>query len=300
MDLRSGRPRIGAVFGAGGAKGFIHVGVLKVLEREGIPLDIVVGVSVGGFFGAACAAGIPAAEIERIALSMEPVDFLEFNLQTKLALCSTDRMIDVLRSVIGDPQFSGLPRTFAVVATDIETGEQVVLREGSVLEAVRATVALPGFYPPIQINGCYLFDGAVVNAVPVDIARQLGAGFVIAVDVGAQLRRDLINASVAPSSFERTLFSLLPHRWRFWVATLLRRQLILGLVSRGNEITSARLVAEQLEKSKPDVLIRPKREGPDIDFRFLTTGDFIRAREIIKIGEESAEEVLCDIKQALM
>jgi NTE family protein len=177
--------KIGYALGGGAARGLSHIGVLKVLEEHGIFPDIVTGTSMGALVGALYAGGIKITDIEQFALRL---DFKRLMLLADMTLpihglIGGKRVISLLKSIIGDLTFSQLKYDFACVATDIKTGEQVVLREGSLIEAVRASISLPGIFTPVRINGRYLVDGGLINEVPVSVCREMGAGYVIGVNV---------------------------------------------------------------------------------------------------------------------
>ena len=176
--------KIGYALGGGAARGLSHIGVLKVLERHGIFPDIVTGTSMGALVGALYAGGIPVSDIEQLALRLDfkrLVLLADFTMPSS-GLMGGKRVISLLKSIMGDLAFSQLKCDFACVATDITTGEQVVLREGSLIEAVRASISLPLIFTPVKIKGRYLVDGGLVNEVPVSVCREMGADYVIGVN----------------------------------------------------------------------------------------------------------------------
>jgi NTE family protein len=184
MSVQSSR-KIGYALGGGAARGLSHIGVLKVLEEHSIAPDIIAGTSMGALIGALYAGGIKVSDIEQFALRL---DLKRLVLLTDVTmplsgLIGGRRVIKLLKSILGDLTFSQLKYDFACVATDITTGEQVVLREGSLIEAVRASISLPGIFTPVSIKGQYLVDGGLVNAVPASVCREMGAGYVIGVNV---------------------------------------------------------------------------------------------------------------------
>ena len=177
--------KIGYALGGGAARGLAHIGVLKVLEEHNIFPDIITGTSIGALIGALYAGGIKIGDIEQFALRL---DFKRLVLLADMTLplsglIGGKRVISLLKSILADLTFSQLKYDFACVATDIKTGEQVVLREGSLIEAVRASISLPGIFTPVSIKGRYLVDGGLVNEVPVSVCREMGAEYVIGVNV---------------------------------------------------------------------------------------------------------------------
>ncbi|MBC2721188.1 MAG: patatin-like phospholipase family protein [Desulfosporosinus sp.] len=176
-------PKIGLVLGAGGARGFAHLGFLQVLDEEKISMDLVVGCSAGAIFGALWCAGMDLYRIERLLTYPGFAKKILDPAVSKGGLIKGDRILEVIRLLTKDMSFADLKIPLAIVATDIETGELVVFREGSVAQAVRASISIPGFFKPYYYQGHLLVDGAVKNRLPVHIARDMGAEKVIAVDV---------------------------------------------------------------------------------------------------------------------
>ena len=208
------RPKIAVVLEGGGAWGFAHVGVLKVIEELGIPVDIVVGTSMGSIVGALYASGYSPKEIESISCNADWLDLFrenngkenlsyrdEVDRATYAASIKCDRkglilngglisgnkilrFFDSLLVNIPSPcDFDNLPRRYRAVATDISTGERVVFSDGSLSDAMRASMSIPGVFAPFDYNGRYLVDGGLVENLPVDIAREMGADIIIAVDL---------------------------------------------------------------------------------------------------------------------
>jgi NTE family protein len=188
VEPPAGPARVALVLGGGAARGFAHVGVLRVLEEERIPIDLVVGTSVGSLVGALYADGRGARELEAIARDLDRDDFFDFGLRPALlgtGLASGDRLERWTAGHLRARNIEQLALPFAAVATDLDDGSVVVLRRGDVARAVRASSAIPGVFEPVELGGKLLVDGGVVANLPVRIARQLGATVVIAVDVTA-------------------------------------------------------------------------------------------------------------------
>lgn len=176
-------PRRGLVLGAGGARGFAHLGILQVLEEEKIPMDVVVGCSAGAIFGALWCAGLDLYRIERLMVYPGFTKKLLDPAVSREGIVKGDKILDVLRLLTKDMTFEELKIPLAIVATDIETGELVTFREGNVAQAVRASISIPGFFRPYRYQGRLFVDGAVKNRLPVHIAREMGAEKVLAIDV---------------------------------------------------------------------------------------------------------------------
>lgn len=187
--------RIGYALGGGGARGLAHIGVLKVLDQEGLHADVVAGTSIGAIIGALYAGGYTGREIEKIALGLDWKKLLMLvDMTLPLSgLLQGRRVVSLLRSILGDLTFPELKCSFKCVATDIVTGEEVVIGEGSLLEAIRASISIPGIFTPASRNGRFLVDGGLINTVPVSVCREMGAEYVIGVNVIPEPGRLLCN-----------------------------------------------------------------------------------------------------------
>jgi NTE family protein len=283
-----GRPRIGLVLGGGGARGAAHVGILKVLEEMRIPVDYIAGTSMGSIVGGLYASGMNAQEIEREIRAMnwddlfhdEPsraersfrrkrdddmyilkarVGFNEGRFQVPLAYVRGQKFDLVLKRltlpVVDVKNFDRLPIPYRAVAADIETGKEAVLAKGSLAKAIRASMAVPAAFDPVEIDGRLLVDGGIANNVPVNVARRMGADVLIVVDVGSGLSsREQINTYLdVTGQLGNFLFTL--------------------------------NTEQQLKTLGPkDVLIRPPLGD-------IGGGSFNRAAEAIPIGERAAQEM---------
>lgn len=177
-------PKIELALGSGAARGMAHIGVLKALDECDIPVQSVAGTSSGALVGAAYASG-KLDEIEEFALNIDwkiIASYCDFVLPRK-GLMEGTKITKLLSQIINQPDFDDLIIKFAAVATDLNTGEEIVLQRGNVTEAVRASISLPGIFEPVFINNRMLVDGGLVNPVPVNVARSQGAEKIIAVDL---------------------------------------------------------------------------------------------------------------------
>lgn len=297
----AGAIRVGLALGSGGARGAAHVGVLKVLEREGIRVVAIAGSSIGAMVGGAYAAGIPVERIEEEWKKTSLPQVVRTFLPTfpRTGLSSGAELQRYLRSVFGDLRVEELPIPFAAVATDLDTGEAVVIREGPLVEAVRASTSIPGIFRPVRWRGRILVDGGLVEPVPVRVCRELGAEIVIGVDVGPR--------PVPTTPERRSLWDELEGRLRAledrpWVpASLLeflearlerpRERPLPGLFSLLNQ--SALILLKEITELKlklwpPDILIRPR--FPKQPGSYLRT--YLGAAEHISLGERAMEEAL--------
>jgi NTE family protein len=175
-------PSIGLALGGGFARGIVHVGVLKVLEQEGIPVSFVAGTSVGALIGAAYCSGVSPAELEEIAARVRFKDLARWTL-SRYGFATNLRMITFLKRILKVHTFEELQIPLAVTATDFGSGEGVVFRTGPLIDAVRASCAYPGVFLPVKVNGRLLVDGMLAHSLPAKPARDMGADKVLAVSL---------------------------------------------------------------------------------------------------------------------
>ena len=181
--LRKKNPRIGLALSGGSTRGAAHIGVLMVLEREGIRPDFIAGTSAGALIGASYCAGVPLDEISRIFLTMKWPTLLKPNFLHSMSLFDTSPMEEYIRKNIGDCNFEDLKIPFAAVACDIQTGERVVLDKGPMAPAIRASAAIPGLFSPVNIDDRLLVDGGTVDNFPVHQVKAMGAEYIIGVNL---------------------------------------------------------------------------------------------------------------------
>jgi NTE family protein len=180
------RKKVGLALGGGAARGLAHIGVLEVLEREGIPIDLVAGTSAGAIVGALHASGISAADIREKVLAFDWGQrrrLVDISLPRTGFIAGERITREVVKMMGGDLRFSDLDKPFACVACDLITGEEAVMTGGSVAEAVHASMSIPVIFQAVKRKGRYLIDGGLVNQVPVNVAKALGADYIIAVNV---------------------------------------------------------------------------------------------------------------------
>ena len=172
---RLNRPKVGLVLGGGGAKGATHVGVLKVIEDVGVPIDYIAGTSIGSIVGGLYSVGYSVEQLDSLFRNEDWVD-----------LFATGSVLELLENMVGPNDsidFDQLPIPFRCVAYDVKAHKEVVLRSGRLAQAMRASMAIPGAFKPVSVNGMLLVDGGVMNNLPVDVVRDMGADIVIAVDL---------------------------------------------------------------------------------------------------------------------
>jgi len=180
--MSKAQPVVGLVLGAGGSRGFAHVGVLKALEQAGIEVDVIVGVSSGAVVAALHAGGMRAAELEANALAIEDNDLLDFTLFGP-GVIEGGRLQAYINDMLHNRPIEALQKPFAVIAAERETSRMMIFNRGNTGLAVRASASVPKLFWPVLIRGTEYVDGGVANRVPASVARQMGADIVIAVDV---------------------------------------------------------------------------------------------------------------------
>ena len=180
------KPKIALVLGGGAARGFAHVGVIRALEQEKIPIDMIVGTSVGSLIGAIYASDMNSFELEWTAFTLEKDSLFDYGIMNAfsgMGLAKGDKLEEFVKTKIPTPNIENLKLPFAAVATDLNRGTRVVLDRGSVAKAVHASSAIPGVFNPVDHQGRLLVDGGVMDNIPISVAREKGADIVIAVDI---------------------------------------------------------------------------------------------------------------------
>ncbi|MBU0606114.1 MAG: patatin-like phospholipase family protein [Candidatus Omnitrophica bacterium] len=186
------RKKVTLVLGGGSARGLAHIGVLKILEREKVPIDSIIGTSMGAMIGASYSVGVPIAQMEERAYKFTTKKILDPTMPT-MGLLAGEKLESTIKHLIDNKQFDDCKIPLAVVCNDIETGEEVVFQRGNLVKVVRASCSWPGIFNPVRIDGRLLSDGGIKHSVPTKIARDLGADYVIAVDVGFCVRKGKID-----------------------------------------------------------------------------------------------------------
>jgi NTE family protein len=182
---------VALALGGGSARGVAHIGVLKVLEREDIPIDMIVGTSMGALIGASYSIGDSIASMEANAYTSSANKLLDPTIPT-MGLLAGEKLEKAIKELIDNKKFSDCRIPFAAVTTNIETGEEVVHQTGDLVKVIRASCSWPGIFNPVRLDGKLLVDGGIKNSVPTKIARSLGADYVLAVDVGFCVKKGAI------------------------------------------------------------------------------------------------------------
>lgn len=182
---QTAKPKLALVLGAGSARGFAHIGVIKAFDAAGIRPDLIVGASAGSVIGVFYAAGYTGAQMEDVAMKVRDADVIDNASNSKRGLIAGEALQKLINNFVKDKPLDGLKIPFIAMATNLKTGDSIQLRTGDSGQAVRASSSMPGVFLPTMVGGMELVDGAVSSPLPVSIARQLGAETIVAVDVGA-------------------------------------------------------------------------------------------------------------------
>ena len=252
-------PAIGVALGGGFARGLAHIGVLKVLEEEGIPIRMIAGTSVGAIMGAAYCSGLTIEELKEVAHKVRFTTFARWTL-SRYGFATTDRMISFLARTLKVQTFEELRIPLGVVATDFNTGKGVVFTSGPIVDPVRASCAYPGMFLPVEIRGRCLVDGMLSHPIPTRPLREMGAERVLAVHLRGQWSK---------TSAPRHFFDVI-----------------------GQSFAIAQNMTSSLWRSAADVVIEPDVAGFDYD-------DFKRADELIRVGELAMRRALPEVRKWL-
>jgi NTE family protein len=295
--------RIGLALGSGAARGWAHLGVLQALEETGVVPDIICGTSVGALVGAAYLTDQlePLQAWARKLGLLGMLGMLDLKL-SRGGLMAIERVFERFRNARTDIGIETLPKTFAAVATDLATGREVWLRDGPLLDSVRASAAMPGLFPAVPIGGQWLVDGALVNPVPVSLCRALGADVVIAVNLNAEmsalprLSRPPAEPAAARESrlraFAQEVGARFARRRPEGAAVLVRppapegrpAPTLVEVVAGSIDIMQDRITRARLAGDPPDVTIAPR-------LGHIGILDFDRGEEMVRIGRLTTESL---------
>jgi len=280
-----GAPKVGLALSGGGARGLAHIGVLEVLERAGVPIDLLAGTSMGGVVAAAYAAGVTPEFMKQEALRMtNPRRLLSLADPTlpRRGLFEGQKVIDYLTRHLGECTFDSLRLPLSLIAVNLKSSEAVTLNEGRVTDAVRATIALPGLFKPVERESQgdmqLLVDGGLLDNLPADVVRQMGADIVIAVDV--------VGGNSTFSAMVRAL------RGRRYVPGGLASTFEVMLQSL--DVMMKEINRRRLVEAAPEIIIRPDIP-PDVSVLL----GFTRADETIAVGEQATVDALPEIERVL-
>ncbi|MFH1972549.1 MAG: patatin-like phospholipase family protein [archaeon] len=304
-------PKIGLALGGGAAKGIAYIGVLKVLERNKIPIDYISGTSIGSVIGGLYASGYSAKDLEKIAIEMDWKSLFDFS-QLERGLISGKGMEKKIRELLNNKQFNDLKIKFIATAVDIKTGREYFFNKGDVAKAIRASIAIPGLFAPVHLNNMILVDGGVIDPVPVKSLKGK-CDKVIAVASTMQLYSPKFKGMPHPDKhkfvdyiFDESIKSLkeqlkLSHKISraglfFFNREKLKAMMqgpspeIFIVASHSYNIMMSNLTKISLEQSPPDVLIEANIEG-------INMLDFDKIKNLIKRGEKAALREMPKIKK---
>lgn len=297
---------IGIALGGGMARGFSHIGVLKVLAKHDIYPNIIAGTSIGSLVGASYLTG-KMGELEDWARSLTRRKILSY-LDIKVrgaGLIGGNKLSNILTDYFGDMRIEDMPHPFSIVATDLATGHEVWLREGPLVNAMQASYALPGIFPPVDVSGRNLVDGALVNPCPISVCRAMGARLTIAVDLHA----DMIGKATKPGNNFQSVagFDLFdenqvpPEQQKPFISNPFAIKMfdrepgspsLFGVMVSSLGIIQDRLTRSRLAGDPPDIHIKPM-------LGHIGMLEFEKADDLIRIGEEAAEKMIPDIKAGI-
>jgi NTE family protein len=274
MVKNTSKKKVGLALSGGAARGLAHIGIIDVLEKEGIPIDMIAGTSAGALVGAVYACCRDSEKVKKHALEIDWKKLaslldLSFRMSGLLKGKKIERLL--AEYIGGNIEFSDLKIPFACVATDIDTGEEIVINSGSVPEALRATISIPGIFTVVKRGERYLVDGGLTTPVPVDVVRRMGADFVIAVNVNPP-----VTDRMDKSSQKRVKVRKEPNIFHIMMQSLY--------------ITTYAVARNSLANA--DIVIEP-------DLKNLGAGDFQKAAEAILIGQQAAQDAMPQIKRRL-
>jgi NTE family protein len=302
-----GRPRrvkVGIVLGAGAARGWAHIGALRELDALGLKLDVIVGSSIGTLVGGCYAAG-RLDMLEAFARSLtrrRVLGLLDFSFAGS-GLIGGQRLRARLEAALGDLRIEDLPVQFAAVATEIGGGHEIWLRRGLLVDAIRASYALPGVFEPVRVEGRWLFDGAIVNPVPVSVARALGAERVIALNIssdrfgrGTAIQDPFGRTEPAPAVEEppHDTSGMIARWWRGSNGGKLNGESpppgMMTAMVNAFDILQDRIMRSRLAGDPPDALVQ-------IRVGKVGMFEFHRADELIALGREAVRKAAAEIRE---
>lgn len=300
------------VLGTGGARGLAHIGVIKALEENNIPIDIITGTSIGALVGGVYAAGIKVNRMENIVSEVNKLMVAKILMPKLFApgFIDNKRIIDFIKDLVGDVKIENLKIPFAAVATDLITGEEVIFNKGLLSEALMASIAIPTLFQPVLINGRYLIDGGLSNPLPISVVLEMKANKVIAVNVSPNPKRITRKIKSKKNDDTNTLIKKLPAMFTNFLSD--EKQLfqnnktstttkqtpekdlysltMMNVFLQSISISTNNLMLQHIRYAKPDILISPKIENYDML-------EFFKGPEIIKSGYDEAVKSLSEIEK---
>jgi NTE family protein len=292
--------KIGLALGGGAARGWSHIGVMRVLVEAGIVPDVIAGCSIGAVVGGCYAAG-KLDELEAFATSLTKrrvMGLLDFHISGS-GLIAGSRLQRLLEHDLAELRVETLPIRFCTIATELGSGHEIWLTRGPLVQAMRASYALPGVFNPVLVKGRWLLDGALVNPIPITAARALGADIVICVNLNGEVRArgTVIQSYETEPSDEMEIEAAMdePRRWGIFAPQRARKPNAPGIATvmvDAFNITQDRIARSRLAGDPPDVMISPKLAK-------MGLFEFHRAQECIDLGRQATERALPDIREMI-
>lgn len=300
------KKKIGLALGSGGARGLAHIGVIKALEEKNIPIDIISGTSIGALVGGLYSAGIDVKTMENIIGNVDKMMVAKIMVPKLFAAGFLDnkRVVEFIKNLVGDVKIENLKIPFACVATDLITGEEVIFKKGSLVDAIMASIAIPTIFQPVFLNNRYLLDGGLCNPLPISIAKEMGANRIMAVNVSpnpkritqkiktrktkevAKLIKKLSLIFVSFISDGKNVFSSKELLLKIdeSIDSELNSPTLMNVFLQSISISTNNLITQHLRYAKPDLLIAPEVENYDML-------EFYKGIEIIKCGYSAAQNI---------
>lgn len=272
--------KLGLALGGGGARGCAHIGVIKALEEAQIKVDYVAGTSIGSLIGGIYTNG-NLNEFAEFLVKLRQIDILKYLDMARfgIGLLEGKKLETLLKLFIKENDFKKSRVAFAAVAADLHSGDEVIIHEGKITDAIRASIAIPGIFSAAYLNDKYLVDGGVVNPLPIDAVRQMGADIVIAVDLNHSFIQEKYSRKNKPRK------SL----WQKWFKSMPN---IIETIENSVFIMQDQITRKNLKEYPADFLIRP-------DLSKAKIFDFHRAEEMIEEGYEQTKKRIPKIKRVL-
>lgn len=304
------KKHIALVLGSGGARGLAHIGVIKALEESQIPINIITGTSIGAFVGGVYAAGINVAEMEKIVREVDKMMVAKIFIPKFFApgLVDNKRVIEFIKELVGDIKIENLNIPFAVVATDLITGEEIIFSKGLLANAIMASISIPTIFNPMYIDNRYLIDGGLCNPLPISVAKKMGAHKIIAVNVSPNPKRITKKIIDRKNKELKVLIKQLPALISNYITEnktqitgskleTVQKEItdvdtnyspsLFNVFLQSISISTNSLIAQHLKNAKPDLLISPSIENYDML-------EFYKGEEIIECGYNDAKKALKD------
>ncbi|MBN2096235.1 patatin-like phospholipase family protein [Candidatus Peregrinibacteria bacterium] len=277
------RKKIGLALGGGGARGCAHIGVIKALNEAGIPIDRIAGTSIGSFIGGVYVAG-DISELESYLLKIKWKDVVKHfdPVIPKKGFFEGKKICELIGKLLKHKTFQGNKIPFRAVATDLFSGKEVILKTGNMTQAIRSSIAIPGIFTPVKKGNVYLIDGGVVNPVPINVVRDMGADIVIAVDLNHNFIREKMATKRSYGKEKGRIYK--------WLTPT--HPNIIDVIENSVYMMQDKLTEKNLLIHQPDFLIRPTLGSASIF-------DFHKAKGLIEEGYQKTRLQIPRIKKEL-